>query len=78
MSAKGQGIPEWLSVLYWKQDSREKNPIFCPALVRTKKATMPDPAATGTRNVRSERGHVSDAGECLEAEQDGLGETEQV
>ena len=65
------------SVLYWNQDSRDKH-IFCPALVRTKKATMPDPAATGARNVRSEWGHVSDAGECLEAEQDGLGETEQV
>ena len=39
---------------------------------------MLDPAATGARNARSEWGHVRAMGECLEAEQDGLGETEQV
>ena len=65
------------SVLYWKQDAREKH-IFGPALLRTKKAVMPDLAATFAWNARSEQGHVRAAGECLEAEQDGLGETEQV
>ena len=77
MCARAQSSPKWLQCFTGNR-TREKKHIFCPALVRTKKATMPDPAATGARNVRSEWGHVSDAGEGLEAEQNGLGETEQV
>ena len=39
---------------------------------------MPDPTATGARNVRSEQGHVRTVEECLEAEQGKMSRCEQL
>ena len=64
MSARAQGSQIWLSVLYWKQNTREKNTHRQPGSRKNKDGRVARRVGAGSWKTRSERGHASTKGKC--------------